>query len=71
LFCRAAKAAAGGPAWILPPHKDFAKELAMAMPRKRTFPWRNGKRLKPQTWYYVFDPSTNVVDIAAAKRERA
>jgi hypothetical protein len=55
LFCRAAKVR------FAPPYKDFAKELGLAMPRKRSWPWRDGKRLKPQTWYYVRDPSANVV----------
>ena len=66
LFCQAAEVRFV----IAPPYKDFAKELALAMPRKRTWPWRGGKRLKPQTWYDVRDPSTNVVEIAAAERKR-
>jgi hypothetical protein len=60
LFCRAAKVG------FAPPHKDFAKQLSSAMPRGRSWPWRDGKRLKPQTWYYVRDPSTNVVAMKCA-----
>ena len=67
LFCQAAKVR-----FVLaPPYKDFAKELGLAMRRKRSWPWRDGKRLKPQTWYYVRDPSTNVVELTAAERKRA
>jgi hypothetical protein len=60
VFCQAAKVR------FAPPYKDFARELGLAMPRKRTWPWRNGKRLKPRTWYDVRDPSTNVVAMKQA-----
>jgi hypothetical protein len=52
-------------------YKDFAKELAGVMPRKRLEGWSGGKRLWTHRYYLVQDPSTNVVEIAAAKRERA
>ena len=42
----------------------------LAMPQKRTWPWCHGKRLKPQTWYYVRDPSTNAIELTAAERKR-
>jgi hypothetical protein len=62
-----------------PPYKDFARELAgdpgkgrpALMPRKRGENWREGKRVGTATWYLVPDPAATVVDLAAAKRERA
>jgi hypothetical protein len=52
-------------------YKDFAKELALAMPRTRLEKWKGGKRLWTHRYYLVQDPAANVVEIAAVKRERA
>lgn len=52
------------------PYKDFARELAGVMPRKRLERWAGGKRLWTHRYYLVQDPTTNVVEIAAAKQAR-
>jgi hypothetical protein len=53
------------------PYEKFAKDLALAMPRKRLERWEGGKRLWSRRYYLVQDPAANVVEIAAVKRERA
>ena len=40
-----------------PPYKDFARELARVMTRKRIERWREGERLSTATWYIVPDPA--------------
>jgi hypothetical protein len=45
-------------------YKDFAKELAAVMPRKRLERWRGGKRQCTHRYYEVRDPATNVVKLA-------
>lgn len=45
------------------PYKDFARELAKVMPRKRLERWRGGKRLDTHRYYEVRDPATNVVPL--------
>jgi hypothetical protein len=46
------------------PYKDFAKELADVMPRKRLEKWKAGKRLWTHRYYLVPNPAANVVAIA-------
>jgi hypothetical protein len=48
------------------PYKDFAKELADVMPRKRLERWSGGKRLWTHRYYLV--PATNVVQIERARQ---
>ena len=36
-----------------PPYKDFAHDLAKALPRRRLEHWENGKRIRSFTAYYV------------------
>lgn len=45
------------------PYKDFAKELAEVMPRKRIERWKAGKRLWTHRYYTVRDPATNVLPL--------
>jgi hypothetical protein len=45
-------------------YKDFAKEPANVMPRKRLEQWKNGKRLGTHRYYLVQNPATNVVPLA-------
>jgi hypothetical protein len=51
------------------PFKDFARELKTVMPKRRKSLWEAGKRLRTRRFYQVRDPATNVVDLAAARRE--
>lgn len=43
-----------------PPYKDFARELARVMTRKRIEQWHEGQRLRTATWYLVPRPSTEL-----------
>lgn len=52
------------------PYKDFARELAKVMPRKRLERWSGGKRLFTHRYYLVPDPAASVVELAA-ERKRA
>ena len=36
-----------------PPYKDFARELAFLMPRERQETWRDGRRVRTRTIYFV------------------
>ena len=45
-------------------YETFAHELAEVMPRRRRYPWKGGKRLKPFFVYGILDPATSVVAIA-------
>ena len=49
-------------------YKDFAKELAEVMPRKRLEQWTDGKRLWTHRYYLVPDPSDAVVDLAKLRK---
>jgi hypothetical protein len=64
-FCQAANVVAP------PPYKDFAKELALATPRSRKWHWHEGRRTRVRTYYWVRDPATTVVELAAIKAKRA
>lgn len=44
-----------------PPYKDFARELARLMMRKRIEEWRNGQRLGTATYYFVPDSAVEGV----------
>jgi hypothetical protein len=46
------------------PYKDFARELADVMPRKRLEQWKDGKRVGTHRYYLVQDPAANVVSLA-------
>ena len=61
-FCEAAGAAPP------PPYKDFARELATVMPRRRVWRWCHGRRAGVGTYYAVRDPADNVVALAKARR---
>ena len=54
-----------------PPFKDFAKELALLMPKKRHEIWRDGKRVETYTSYLIPDPTAAVVALKDEKRMRA
>jgi hypothetical protein len=54
-----------------PPFKDFAKQLALLMPRTRKDIRQGGKRTHTATLYAVRDPAKSVVELAAVKRKRA
>jgi hypothetical protein len=45
-------------------YKDFAKELAEVMPRKRLEKWKHGKRVATHRYYLVQDPAANVVSLS-------
>jgi hypothetical protein len=64
LFC-----ASLGVCWP-PPYKDFAKELAQLMPRKRIDVWRGGKRVTYRV-YVIPDPDVAVVALSEEKLKRA
>ena len=51
-----------------PPYKDFAKELADLMPRKRYETWRDGARIDTCTSYRIPDPAAAVVTLAGEHR---
>ena len=65
LFCQAEQVV------FPPPYKDFAKQLATLMPRKRGEAWSGGKRMGTCTRYRVPDPDVAVVELAEEKRKRA
>lgn len=50
---------AEGVSWP-PPHKDFARELARIMTRKRKENWHEGQRQSTATWYLVPKPAVEV-----------
>jgi hypothetical protein len=53
-----------------PPYKDFARELARLLPRKRSDQRpRDGKR-NTSTWYWIPRPTTEVVALADNKRRK-
>ena len=54
-----------------PAYKDFAKQLALLMPRERKEIWNEGRRIKNFTAYRVLDPDAAVVELAEEKRKRA
>jgi hypothetical protein len=54
-----------------PPFKDFARELARLMPRKRMEDWHDGQRLGTATYYFVPDPAAQVVELAHERRKSA
>ena len=49
-------------------YKDFAKELAEVMPRKRLEQWSGGKRQWTHRYYLVPDPADAVVDLAKLRK---
>jgi hypothetical protein len=53
-----------------PPFKDFAKELATVMRRKRVEERAGGKRTGTATWYIVPDPKAMRVPEQGAHRRR-
>ena len=65
LFCEAL-----GVPWP-PPYKDFAKELAALMPRKRYETWRDGESIDTRTIYRIPDPADAVVALAGEHLRRA
>jgi len=66
LFCQSL-----GINWQTKPYKDFARELAHLMPRKRREEWHAGKRLGTATFYGVPDPDEAVVALSNEMRKRA
>ena len=54
-----------------PPYKDFARELARIMTRRRIEEWHEGQRLGTATVYLVPVPATQVLDLAQEQRKRA
>jgi hypothetical protein len=54
-----------------PPYKDFARELARRMKRKRIEDWHDGQRHGTATYYFVPDPATEVVELAHERRKSA
>jgi hypothetical protein len=67
LFCRSL----GGKLDKPTRYEIFANRLANVMERGRRDVWRGGIRDGTITVYWVPDPAAAVVDLAAAKRERA
>ena len=65
LFCQAEQVV------FPPPYKDFAKQLAALMPRKRKEVWSQGSRKDNYTVYRVPDPDAAVIELAEEKRKRA
>ena len=53
-----------------PPFKDFAKQLALLMPRRRADVREGGKRVGTATFYHVSAPTSVVVELAV-ERKRA
>ena len=53
-----------------PPYKDFARELARVMTRKRIERWREGERLSTATWYFVPDPAAGPSSIKGSEKQR-
>jgi hypothetical protein len=53
-----------------PPYKDFAKELALLMSKKRHEVWRDGTRIT-YTTYLIPDPAPAVVDLSKEKLRQA
>jgi hypothetical protein len=54
-----------------PPYKDFAKELATLMPRRRRETWSDGERVDTRTIYRIPDPAAAVVALADQRHRRA
>ena len=67
LFCKVQRVI------LPPPYKDFARELALLMPRKRTEKWRGGKRVDAFTVYLVppLAEAAAVVVVRLAEHNRA
>jgi hypothetical protein len=66
LFCQSL-----GIDWQPTPYKDFARELAHLMPRKRREEWQAGKRVGTSTFYAVPHPNEAVVALSQELRKRA
>jgi hypothetical protein len=60
-----------GIAWQPTPYKDFARELAHLMPRKRREEWHAGKRVGTSTFYRVPHPNEAVVALSEKMGKRA
>ena len=54
-----------------PPYKDFARELARVMPRRRKEEWHEGERLRTATWYLVPEPATEFAELAKERPKSA
>ena len=45
---------------VPPPYKDFAKQLALLIPRKRKEIWSKGKRIDTFTAYQIPPPGSSL-----------
>jgi hypothetical protein len=54
-----------------PPYKDFGKELANLMPRKRCETWSDGERIHTRTIYRIPDPAAAAVVTLADQQAQA